>query len=108
VLSAQLALETFEQEVNTDMTLGQSWDVLCRACPKFGFSGIIFKLDAVQRQWGDYTGWQARIDFPGHGFISVWRQSGTINQGAAAVLFIDSVSRTFSQKLDALELINKE
>jgi len=62
----------------------------------------------VQRRWGNHTGWQARIDFPGHGFISVWRESGTINQGAAAVLFIDSLSRTFSQKLEALESVNNE
>jgi UDP-GlcNAc:undecaprenyl-phosphate GlcNAc-1-phosphate transferase len=108
VLSAQLALEAFEQEVNKEMSLGQSWDVLCRTCPKFGFSGIVFELDAVQRRWGNHTGWQARIDFPGHGFISVWRESGTINQGAAAVLFIDSLSRTFSQKLEALESVNNE
>jgi hypothetical protein len=108
VLSAQLALEAFEQEVNADMTLGQSWDVLCRTCPQFGFSGIVLELDNVRHQWGMSTGWQARIDFPGHGYICVWRKSGTIGQGAAAVLFIDCVSRTFSQKMDNFQLLDNK
>ncbi len=108
VLSAQLALEKFEQEVSGSMTLGHSCDVLCRACPEFGFSGVIFNVDDVQHQWGVKTGWQARMEFPGRGFISVWRESGVINHGAAAVLFIDCVSRTFCSKLSSLELIDHQ
>lgn len=108
VLSAQLALEAFEYEVRADMTLGQSWDMLCRTCPRFGFSGIVFDLDDVQRQWGINTGWQARIDFPGHGYISVWRDTGNLSEGAAAVLFIDCVSRIFREKLKSMELVNHE
>jgi UDP-GlcNAc:undecaprenyl-phosphate GlcNAc-1-phosphate transferase len=107
-LSAQLALEAFEHEVNADMTLEQAWDVLCRTCPKFGFAGILFDIDGVRRNWGIREGWQARLDFPGHGYISVWRESGAVSQGAAAVLFIDCVSRTFSQKLTHLELASNE
>jgi len=106
VLSAQLALEEFEREVNADMTLGQCWDVLCRTCPQFGFSGILFNLDNVNRQWGEHRGWQVRLDFPGHGYISVWRESGAVNQGAAAVLFIDCVLRTFKHKLGNLKLVS--
>jgi UDP-GlcNAc:undecaprenyl-phosphate GlcNAc-1-phosphate transferase len=107
-LSAQLDLEEFEREVNGDITLVQSWDVLCRTCPLFGFSGIVFEIDDVKREWGVSTGWQARVDFPGHGYINVWRESGVVNQGTAAVLFIDCISRTFSQKLSSLELTNHE
>ena len=108
VLSAQLALEAFELEVNADMTLEQTWDVLCRTCPKFGFSGIVFELDGMKLHWGINTGWQARLDFPGHGHISVWRESDAVTHGAAAVLFIDCVSRTFNQKLTHLELVSNE
>ena len=108
VLSAQLALESFEHEVRADITLQQSWDVLCRTCPQFGFSGILFHLDDVIRQWGIRTGWQARIDFPGHGYISLWRESDARTRGAAAVLFVDCVSRTFNQKLSQLHAINQE
>ena len=104
VLSAQLALEAFEYEVNADLTLEQSWDVLCRTCPQFGFSGVEFHVDDVRGHWGIKTGWQVRIDFPYHGYINVWRMAGTASRGAAAVLFIDCVSRTFSQKLSNLEL----
>jgi UDP-GlcNAc:undecaprenyl-phosphate GlcNAc-1-phosphate transferase len=106
VLSAQLALEEFENGVIAGMTLRESCELLCQTCPQFGFSGIIFNIDGVQRQWGVKTGWQARIDFPGRGYISVWRESGSMNQGAAAVLFIDCVSRAFSKKLTHLELVN--
>jgi UDP-GlcNAc:undecaprenyl-phosphate GlcNAc-1-phosphate transferase len=108
VLSAQLALEAFEHEVNADLTLGQSWDVLCQTCHRFGFSGLLFELDDVMHLWGEKTGWQARIDFPGHGFISLWRESGATSQGAAAVLFIDCVSRAFKHKLSQLEPVSKE
>ena len=108
VLSAQLALEVFEQQVNEKLTLWQSWDLLSQACPQFGFSGIVFDLDDLNLQWGSNAGWQARIDFPDHGHISLWREAGALNQGAAAVLFIDCVSRTFRQKLNSLELVNRD
>jgi len=108
VLSAQLALETFENEVVGERTLEESWELLCRTCPQFGFSGVLFDVDDVKRQWGLNTGWQARVDFPGHGFISVWRKSGTVNQGAAAVIFIDCVSRSFNKKLSSLEFSSRE
>jgi UDP-GlcNAc:undecaprenyl-phosphate GlcNAc-1-phosphate transferase len=108
VLSSQLALEAFELEVNQGMTLEQSWDILCRNCSKFGFCGILFNVHDVKRRWGVNSGWQARLDFPGHGYISVWREIGTTDQGPAAILFIDSVSRIFNQKLTELELVNDE
>jgi UDP-GlcNAc:undecaprenyl-phosphate GlcNAc-1-phosphate transferase len=108
ILSAQFALDAFEREVHGDLTLQQCWDLLCRACPRFGFSGIAFELDDLKRQWGINTGWQARIDFPGHGYISLWRESGVRSRGAAAVLFIDCVSRTFNQKLSNLETVHHE
>jgi UDP-GlcNAc:undecaprenyl-phosphate GlcNAc-1-phosphate transferase len=104
VLSAQLALEAFDLEVNADLTLEQCWGVLCRTCPQFGFSGVEFHVDDVRGHWGIKTGWQVRIDFPDHGYINAWRMAGTTSRGAAAVLFIDCVSRTFSQKLSNLEL----
>jgi hypothetical protein len=108
VLSAQLALEAFELEVNANLTLGQCRDVLCRTYPQFGFSGVEFKVDDVKGHWGVKTGWQVRIDFAGHGYINVWREAGATSRGAAAVLFIDCVSRTFSEKLSSLELANHE
>jgi UDP-GlcNAc:undecaprenyl-phosphate GlcNAc-1-phosphate transferase len=103
VLSAQLALEAFEREIHPDMTLGESWDVLCRACPQFGFSGVVLDLDNVKRQWGSEAGWQARIDFPGHGYIQMWRATSANSQGAGSVVFIDCVLRTFNHKLSKLQ-----
>lgn len=108
VLSAQFALDAFEREVHGDLTLQQCWDLLCETCPRFGFSGIALHLDDVTCRWGNDTGWQARIDFPGHGYISLWRESGARSRGAAAVLFIDCVSRTFNQKLSNLETVHHE
>ena len=108
VLSAQFALDAFEQEVHADITLQQCWDLLCRTCPEFGFSGIALHLDDVTCRWGIDTGWQARIDFPGHGYISLWRESGARSRGTAAVLFIDCVSRTFNQKLNHLTAIHNQ
>ncbi len=108
VLSAQIALERFEHEIHAEISLQQTWDVLCLTCPQFGFSGIIFHIDEVDCQWGSNSGWQARMDFPGHGYISLWRSPGAKSRGAAAVLFIDSVSRAFHQKLSRLESVQQE
>lgn len=105
VLSAQLALEAFEDEVKAEMTLQQSWDLLCKYCSEFGFSGIAFHIDDVRHHSGLTKGWQARIDFPGRGYISLWRESGDKSRGAAAVLFVDCVSRTFTHKLTQLDVV---
>lgn len=107
VLSAQLALEAFEREVGAELTLARSWDILCHTCHRFGFSGVAFELDDEIRRWGEESGWQARIDFPGHGTIILWRESNATSHGAAAVLFVDCVSRAFKQKLNTLELVSK-
>jgi len=107
ILSAQLALDAFEHEVHADISLQECWELLKRTCPQFGFSGIVFDIDDVQREWGVHSGWQARIDFPRHGYISLWRESTAKNRGAAAVLFMDSVSRSFSQILSQVELVNR-
>jgi UDP-GlcNAc:undecaprenyl-phosphate/decaprenyl-phosphate GlcNAc-1-phosphate transferase len=108
VINAQLALETFEQEVKADITIQQCWDVVCQTCPLFGFSGIAFHFDNTTQQWGINTGWQARIDFPGHGYISLWREYGSRSRGASAVIFIDSVCRVFNQKLSKLEAVERK
>jgi UDP-GlcNAc:undecaprenyl-phosphate GlcNAc-1-phosphate transferase len=107
VFSAQLALEAFEQELHPDMTLQQYWHVLSRTSPHFGFSGIMFQLDDVKFGWGIDAGWQTRIDFPGHGYINLWRESGaTSSIGMAGVLFVDCVSRVFSKKLSSIEIVH--
>ena len=106
VLSAQLALDQFEREFREKISDQQCWESLCRACPQFGFSGAIFDLDDALHRWGFDTGWQVRIDFPGHGHISLWRDSGAKSRGAAAVLFIDSVARVFREKLANREALN--
>jgi hypothetical protein len=105
VLSAQFALDAFEQEVRSELTVLESWEVLSRSCPQFGFSGIAFRIGDVTQRWGKSAGWQTRIDFPGHGYINLWRESDAKSRGIVAVLFIDCVSRAFSQKLDALEVL---
>lgn len=105
VLSAQLALEAFEREIRADLTIPEYWEALCRACPQFGFSGIVFHLDDVTHRWGIDTGWQARIDFPGRGYINFWREFGAKNRGAEAVLFVDCVLRTLNEKLCDLEAL---
>lgn len=108
ILSAQLALDAFEREAHADITLQQCCELLYRTCPQFGFSGIVFHVDDVMHRRGVDTGWQARIDFPGHGYINLWRESGAMGRGAAAVLFIDSVSRALNQKLSNLEAVHHE
>lgn len=103
VLSAQLALDSFEKEIHNEMTLEECHSLLCRTCPEFGFSGIEFHLNEVSRVWGNHSGWQARLEFPGHGYISLWRECGSSNRGAAAVLFLDSIVRSFKRKLSNVE-----
>jgi len=107
-LSAQLALDTFEQDVNGDITLEESCNMLCKTCPQFGFSGMVFEVDEVKHAWGINDGWHARLDFPGHGYITVWRDTKSLSGSAASVLFIDSVSRVLVQKLNRLHFVSNE
>ena len=103
VLSAQLALEQFEAEIRETATHQQWWESLARAFPQFGFSGAFFYLDEVVHHSGLDTGYQVRIDFPGHGHINLWRASDVKGRNAAGVLFLDSVARIFREKLAGCE-----
>jgi UDP-GlcNAc:undecaprenyl-phosphate GlcNAc-1-phosphate transferase len=103
VLSAQFALDSFEREFHDDISLGQCWEILYLRSSEFGFSGVDFHLDNEIHRAGVAEGWQARIDFPGHGYINLWRESGTQSRSASAVLFIDSVSRVMHRKLSRFE-----
>jgi UDP-GlcNAc:undecaprenyl-phosphate GlcNAc-1-phosphate transferase len=108
VLSAQFALDSFEREFRDDVSIGQCWEILYLNISEFGFSGVDFHLDGEIHQAGVAEGWQARIDFPGHGYINLWRESGTQSRNASAVLFIDSVSRVMHRKLGRLQTVLQE
>jgi UDP-GlcNAc:undecaprenyl-phosphate GlcNAc-1-phosphate transferase len=103
VLSSQFALDSFEREFRDDMSLRECWETLLRSSSEFGFSGVDFHLDDEVHRVGVAEGWQARIDFPGHGYINLWRESGNQSGSASAVLFIDSVSRVMHRKLSRFE-----
>lgn len=98
-LSAQFALEQFEEEVRGMRTHQQCWETICTACPQFGISGAIFNIDSESRRWGEEARWQARINFPGRGHINLWCASHDSRNGAAAALFIESVTRVFEHRL---------
>lgn len=106
IFSSQLILEQFELEIRERATHQQWWEALCRAFPQFGFSGAFFDLDTIVHRSGPARGWQVRIDFPGHGHISLWRESGVDTRSTAGVLFLDSVARTFREKLANCESAN--
>jgi UDP-GlcNAc:undecaprenyl-phosphate GlcNAc-1-phosphate transferase len=108
VLSAQFALDSFEREFTEDMSLRECWEILYQRSSEFGFSGVDFHVENESHRAGVAEGWQARIDFPGHGYINLWRESGTKARSAAAVLFIDSVSRVIQRKLSHIDTILKE
>lgn len=105
VLSAQFALDSFEREFRDDMSLRECWETLRLTSSDFGFSGVDFHLDNEVHRSGVAEGWQARIDFPGHGYINLWRESGNQNGSASAVLFIDSVSRVMHRRLSRFEKV---
>jgi UDP-GlcNAc:undecaprenyl-phosphate GlcNAc-1-phosphate transferase len=108
VLSAQFALDGFEREFRDDISLEQCWEILYLNSSEFGFSGVDFHLDGEIHRGGTSEGWQARIDFPGHGYINLWRESGVQVRSTAAVLFIDSVSRVMHRQLDRVETVFQE
>jgi UDP-GlcNAc:undecaprenyl-phosphate GlcNAc-1-phosphate transferase len=108
VLSAQFALDGFEREFRDDISLEQCWEILYLNSSEFGFSGVDFHLDGEIHRSGTSEGWQARIDFPGHGYINLWRESGVQVRSTAAVLFIDSVSRVMHRQLDRVETVFHE
>jgi UDP-GlcNAc:undecaprenyl-phosphate GlcNAc-1-phosphate transferase len=105
VLSAQFALDSFERAFREDISLKECWEILYQNSSEFGFSGVDFHLDNEIHRAGVAEGWQARIDFPGHGYINLWREAGNQARNASAVLFIDSVSRAMHRKLSRYENI---
>jgi UDP-GlcNAc:undecaprenyl-phosphate GlcNAc-1-phosphate transferase len=108
VLSAQFALDSFERKFRDDLSLKECWEILYLNISEFGFSGVDFHLDDETHRAGVAEGWQARIDFPGHGYINLWRESETQSRSAAAVLFIDSVSRVMQLQLSRFETVLHE
>jgi UDP-GlcNAc:undecaprenyl-phosphate/decaprenyl-phosphate GlcNAc-1-phosphate transferase len=98
LLNAKFVLIGFEEELANASTLEQCWEILCNACPQFGFVGSELRLDGIEC-FGDPTGgWYVRIDFPGHGYINLKRKPGSADRGTAAVLFIDSISRILTDR----------
>ena len=102
LLNAQIILLKFERELSTSNTIQECSDILCLACPQFGFSGVELCLDCVVDRKDSTEGWRVRIDFPGHGYINLLREHGATSPGAAGILFVDCVSHTFVLKLKEL------
>lgn len=100
LVTAEIILSSFEEELNAANTLEQCWKVLCGAYPQFGFCQVELSLNGVIYHGEASGSWRVRIDFPGHGHMSLLRQSGTGDRGAAALLFVDCVARVFNRKLD--------
>jgi UDP-GlcNAc:undecaprenyl-phosphate GlcNAc-1-phosphate transferase len=107
-VNAHLSLLEFEEALSGSVTLDQCSTVLCSTCTEFGFSGVELRLDGVVRHRKSAKGWRVRIDFPGHGYINLMRESGSTTRIAPSALFIDSVHRAFGQKLSKLETSRSE
>lgn len=99
MLNAQLALMEFENDLAASPNLQRCSDVLRRAYPQFGFSGIDFKLDGISFRTESVVDWRIRIDFPGRGYINLTRSSGAATWGPAAIMFVDAVRRVYELKL---------
>ena len=103
VLSAQVTLLGFEEELSSAATLEQCWDALCRSSSLFGFCGVELHVDKT-KSYGETSGsWRVRIDFPGHSYINLMRKPSTKDTGVAAVFFIDCVALVFARKLEELK-----
>jgi UDP-N-acetylmuramyl pentapeptide phosphotransferase/UDP-N-acetylglucosamine-1-phosphate transferase len=108
LLSAQLALIAFEQELYESKTVERCWEVLRDASSRFGFAGIELRLNGTYRH-GELTGsWFVRIDLPGHGYIDLMRAPGATDRGAVAVLFVDCISSLLVRKLNELSTSHTE
>jgi UDP-GlcNAc:undecaprenyl-phosphate/decaprenyl-phosphate GlcNAc-1-phosphate transferase len=105
LLTARLHFAGFEKELSTCKTLEECSQLICQDYAKFGFSGILLRLDSVEHVTGVFNGWQVRINFPGHGYVSLMREPGTKNQAAYTTYFVDCISRVISIKLNELTRI---
>ncbi|MGB7549859.1 MAG: MraY family glycosyltransferase [Terracidiphilus sp.] len=102
LLNAQFVLIGFEEELASAATLQQCWEILCKACPQFGFIGSKLRLDGIECSGSPTGGWYVRIEFPGHGYINLMRKPGSADHGSSSVLFIDSITRILTQRLNQL------
>jgi hypothetical protein len=108
LLSAQVLLLRFEEELSMSTTIEHCSEVVCLASPQFGFSAVEICLDGVVARNDSPEGWRVQIDIPGHGYIHLMRENGATSHGVAGVLFIDSVSRIFISKLSEVNMSHAE
>jgi UDP-GlcNAc:undecaprenyl-phosphate GlcNAc-1-phosphate transferase len=105
LLSTRLHLIGFEKELSICKTLEECSQLICQNYARFGFSGILFRLDSVEHIMGALNGWQVRMNFPGHGYVDLMREPGTKSQVAYTTYFVDCISLVISTRLKELALI---
>jgi UDP-GlcNAc:undecaprenyl-phosphate GlcNAc-1-phosphate transferase len=99
VLSVRLHLIGFEKELSTCKTLEECCLLICRDYAKFGFSGMLIRLDSIEHMMGISDGWQVRMNFPGHGYVDFMRQPSAQKQAAYAMHFVDCTARVIAIRL---------
>lgn len=99
LLSARLYLTGFEKELSACASLEECSRLICQDYSKFGFSGMLFRLDSVEQITGLSDGWQVRMNFPGHGYVDLTRGFGAAKKTAYGMSFVDCISRVIAVKL---------
>jgi UDP-GlcNAc:undecaprenyl-phosphate GlcNAc-1-phosphate transferase len=104
LLDAQIALKTFEQELEAAATLEECWVALRGAYREFGFYSICVRLDG--REWIDRAdgdpppGWDVRVPIGEHGSVDLRHSFGSERKHTIVVLFIRILRKSLESRLD--------
>jgi UDP-GlcNAc:undecaprenyl-phosphate GlcNAc-1-phosphate transferase len=102
LVAAQIDLETFERELAAAKDLEQCWDLIRSHYERFGFSHVSICLGGTKEDSRAKGRWHVQLDFSEYGYIRLYRSENSSKLGAAALLFVDCISRILPSRLDAL------
>jgi len=105
-LSAQIALEHYEDLLDGATDLPQCWAVLERAAREFGFRSARLLLPGRSFHFGPETAagtaWQIVVPLEDFGSIELWRALGDTWPSAVVAPFIEMVSGSLAPRLPML------
>ena len=102
LVAAEIDLDTFEKELTAAKNLEDCWHMIKRNYERFGFSRIILSAIGVREDGSGTGGWHVQVDLPNHGYVRLYRSEFDKRLGAAALLFVDCLSRVLSPKIEEI------
>ncbi|MGH9591798.1 MAG: MraY family glycosyltransferase, partial [Bryobacteraceae bacterium] len=105
-LNAQIALATYEEEMEAAPTPDRCWEVVVSACKQMGFRRVEMMLGGERYEWEDEANplntWEISIPIPGTDGVRLWRGFDGGAQPNLVAPFAELLRRTLAAKVAAM------